>query len=96
MARVVNVSELKARLSRYLRAVRRGEVLLVSDRDRIVARLEAAGPSARDPDEERLARLERAGVLRRRARRLDPDRLRRVRAQADVVGAVIAERDEGR
>ena len=50
--RVVNVKELKSRLSAYLREVDRGESFFVTDRDRVVARLvppsgaaeEAAGP----------------------------------------------------
>ena len=97
MTKTVNVSELKSRLSHYLRSVRRGQVLLVRDRDRVIARLEVAGPSSSDPDGERLARLEEAGVLRRRRRKLDPQLLcRRVQASADVVGAVNAEREEGR
>lgn len=97
MAITVNVSELKSRLSHYLRVVRRGEVVFVRDRDRIVARLEVAGPASVGPESERLDRLEQAGVLRRSRRRLDPDLLqRRVRARADVVGAVLAERDDGR
>lgn len=37
--RVVGIRELKARLSEYLREVRRGEVFLVTDRDRVVAEL---------------------------------------------------------
>ncbi|MCI0588325.1 MAG: type II toxin-antitoxin system Phd/YefM family antitoxin [Planctomycetes bacterium] len=37
--RVVNVKELKARLSAYLREVRRGETFLVTQRDAVVARL---------------------------------------------------------
>jgi antitoxin (DNA-binding transcriptional repressor) of toxin-antitoxin stability system len=93
----VNVSELKSRLSHYLRLVRRGQVLLVKDRDRVVARLEAAGPQVGGPEAARLARLEEAGVLRRARRPLDPALLeRRVRASARVVEAVLAEREEGR
>lgn len=37
--RVVNIKELKARLSAYLREVDRGEEFLVTDRSRVVARL---------------------------------------------------------
>lgn len=37
--RVVGIRQLKARLSEYLREVRRGEVFLVTDRDRVVAEL---------------------------------------------------------
>ena len=97
MSRTVSISELKAQLSRYIRAVRRGEVLLVRDRARIVARLEAAGPTARGPDSERLEQLEQTGVLRRRRKKIDPALLRRrVRAHAEVVAALLAERDEAR
>jgi antitoxin (DNA-binding transcriptional repressor) of toxin-antitoxin stability system len=41
--RVVNVKELKARLSAYLREVDRGETFLVTDRSRVVARLGPPG-----------------------------------------------------
>ena len=48
--RVVNVKELKARLSAYLREVRRGETFLVTQRDAVVARLappaDPAAPAA--------------------------------------------------
>jgi prevent-host-death family protein len=42
---VVNIKELKARLSAYLREVGRGETFLVTDRNRVVARLSPAEPS---------------------------------------------------
>lgn len=45
--RVVNIKELKARLSAYVREVVRGETFLVTDRDRVVARL-APPPTERD------------------------------------------------
>lgn len=97
MSRTVSVSELKAHLSRYLRLVRAGEVVLVRDRDRIVARIEGAGPSGNEPEDERLTRLEGAGVLRRRRGVVDPSIFsRRVRSDADVVAALLAEREEGR
>jgi prevent-host-death family protein len=97
MSRTVSVSELKAQLSKYLRLVRRGEVLLVSDRNRVVARLEGAGPTASEPDASRIARLESAGILRRRKRALDDATLRRrVRAKANVVASLLEEREEGR
>jgi len=51
LMRVVGVKQLKARLSEYLREVRRGEVFLVTDRDQVVAELRpprAAAPGAED------------------------------------------------
>lgn len=42
--RTVGVRELKARLSEELRAVSRGETILVTDRGRVVAELRAPGP----------------------------------------------------
>ncbi len=45
--RAVGVRDLKANLSRYLREVERGEVVLVTDRGRVVAELRAAAETAR-------------------------------------------------
>jgi prevent-host-death family protein len=39
MKRSVNIAKLKAQLSRYIRAVRGGQELVITDRDRPVARL---------------------------------------------------------
>ncbi|HET9985591.1 MAG TPA: hypothetical protein VFQ38_18460 [Longimicrobiales bacterium] len=50
--RVVGIKQLKARLSEYLRDVRRGEVFLVTDRDEVVAELRPPRPGAL-PEEER-------------------------------------------
>jgi antitoxin (DNA-binding transcriptional repressor) of toxin-antitoxin stability system len=47
--RVVGVKQLKARLSEYLRDVRRGEVFLVTDRDRVVAELRPASSDVVPP-----------------------------------------------
>lgn len=44
--RVVGIKQLKAQLSEYLREVRRGEVFLVTDRDRVVAELRPPGSAA--------------------------------------------------
>jgi antitoxin (DNA-binding transcriptional repressor) of toxin-antitoxin stability system len=44
--RVVGIRELKARLSEYLRDVRRGEVFLVTDRQEVVAELRPPGMHA--------------------------------------------------
>ena len=62
--KAVAVRELKNRLSAYLREVAAGEVMLVTDRGRVVAELRR--PSAetlQSPAEQALERLVAAGVL---------------------------------
>jgi antitoxin (DNA-binding transcriptional repressor) of toxin-antitoxin stability system len=44
--KVVGIKQLKARLSEYVRLARAGEIVLVSDRDEVVAEL---GPPRRQP-----------------------------------------------
>jgi antitoxin (DNA-binding transcriptional repressor) of toxin-antitoxin stability system len=64
--RVVGVRELKAKLSEYLRDVRRGEVFLVTDRDRVVAELRQPGSRSvpgGDPVERELGLLVEAGQV---------------------------------
>lgn len=95
----VNISELKNRLSHYLRIVRRGESVLVLDRRRVIARIEPV----RDPaslsgdDDRRAAGLERRGILRRARGRLTRAWLERApRIEADAVQELLGERREGR
>ena len=95
----VNVAELKNRLSHYLRLVRRGEPILVRDRDRVIARIEPAGAggAATTDDAARLDELEARGTIRRGQGRITPDLLaRRPKVKADVVGALLCEREESR
>ena len=58
------MTEAKNRLSALLAQVRQGETIEITDRGIPVARLEPVAPRG-DDDEARLARLERAGVIRR-------------------------------
>ncbi len=95
----VNIAELKNRLSHYLRIVRRGQPILVRDRDRVIARIEPAGErgAPAGDDVERLADLEARGILRRGHGRITPDLLaRRPKVKADVVAALLHEREHGR
>lgn len=62
--RSVSVTELKANLARYLRAVRRGGEVEILERGLPIARLVAL-PGAREGDRARLERLAKAGILRR-------------------------------
>ncbi len=90
------ISQLKNHLSAYLRKVRAGQPLLVMDRDEPVARIERveAGGVADD----RLARLERAGLVRRASTPLDSVFVagKGPRSRQSVVQALIDERREGR
>jgi len=64
--RTVGIRELKARLSAVLREVQRGDVVLVTDRGRVVAELRAPGapgPTTMARGTSGLARLARAGHL---------------------------------
>ena len=97
--KAVNVAELKNRLSHYLRIVRGGEPILVRDRDRVIARLEPAGgqEAAADDEGRRLAALEARGIVRRGGGRLTRLLLaRRPKVKADVLGALLREREETR
>lgn len=94
----VKIAELKNRLSYYLRRVQRGESILVCDRDRVIARIERVGSQGAPPsggDAEWLDRLERRGVIRRGRGTITSEWIfQRPVVGADVVAAVIRERDE--
>ena len=60
----VGIRELKARLSEYLRRARRGEVLLVTDRGRVVAEIRSPRDARGMPaDVSGIARLIEAGIV---------------------------------
>jgi len=65
--KVVGVKALKARLSEYLRAVRLGDTILVTDRDEVIAELRPATGFVRPQGEldERLDRLAESGEVTR-------------------------------
>lgn len=97
--RRVAISELKAKLSEYLKAVRAGEEVIVTDRGKPVARI--APMSGPDETESRLRMLVRTGQVR------PPDveggidleviaGLRPRTLDAGVVDALLEERREGR
>jgi len=90
------ISELKNHLSAYLKKVRAGHTVLVLDRDQPVARLERVDSEPHADD--RLTRLERAGLLRRARGPLLIEMLRRPvpTPKTSVVQALLDERREGR
>ncbi len=90
------ISEVKNRLSAYIRKVRSGESVLILDRQQAVARLEGVDPETAPND--RLDRLERSGLIRRSRSPLPLDLLRKdaPKARKSVVEALLWEREEGR
>jgi antitoxin (DNA-binding transcriptional repressor) of toxin-antitoxin stability system len=97
MTTAAKISELKNRLSYYLARVRRGESILVLDRDRVIARIEPAGGESDPSSDAELDALERRGVIRRATRRLSRGwQAQRPKVKADVVQALLDERAEGR
>jgi antitoxin (DNA-binding transcriptional repressor) of toxin-antitoxin stability system len=62
--KAVGIRELKNRLSEYLRQVRRGEEILVTDRGVVVAELRRPGPRTSDSEYPALVELARGGKAR--------------------------------
>lgn len=62
--RKVGIKLLKNKLSEYLRMVAEGEVILVTDRDQVVAELRAPTPATKAAlQDEKLAELIRRGLI---------------------------------
>lgn len=61
---MATITEAKNRLSALIDRVRAGETIVITDRGRPVARLEPAVSYASQDARGRLARLERAGIVR--------------------------------
>ena len=90
------ISQLKNQLSAYLDKVKAGQTVLILDRDQPIARIEKiSGAAMRD---DRVSRLERAGLLKRPVGKLSISGLRSAapRAAKSVVQALIEERAESR
>jgi prevent-host-death family protein len=97
MAITAGVRELKNRLTHYLRLVRKGERVIVTDRNRPIAVLRPLEQDATyDSVEERLASLSREGglTLAEPSRRLS--RWKPVRASGEPASKAIADDRESR
>lgn len=85
----VGVRELKSRLSEYLRRVKQGETVVVTQRGKPVGRLIPQGQTL----EERLAELDQAGLIRWSGKRLSPAKpVARGRGKKTVAETIVAER----
>ena len=90
------ISQIKNSLSAYLKKVRSGRTILILDRDQPIARLERVSPDEH-PDE-RLASLERAGIVRRAQVSVSVKGLRASvpTSKRSVVAALLEQRREDR
>jgi antitoxin (DNA-binding transcriptional repressor) of toxin-antitoxin stability system len=89
------ISQLKNRLSYYLRQVRKGQPLLVYDRDRVIARIDPiGGAGAFTPAD---GEVDGLGQLRPPIASLPADwQKAREEIGGDVVAALLTERQSGR
>jgi prevent-host-death family protein len=92
----VTISELKNQLSAFLKKVRAGESVLILDRNRPVARLESVERGGLV--DERLARLESEGLLRRPTQPFPKNILQEppIEVRESVLDTLIEERRTGR
>jgi prevent-host-death family protein len=93
--KTASVAELKARLSEFLAAARRGEDVIVTDRGKPVARLTAL--SGVEHMSERLAQAIRDGVVRPPTAKLPSDFFTRPRPkdpEGRSLQAIVEEREE--
>ena len=97
MMQTTSITQLKNSLSAYLRDVKAGEEVLITDRGRPIARLVPVSSS--DSMEEHLEEMERKGLLRRGTGRLPDDFWDMPRMEDPeglVLKALLQEREEGR
>jgi prevent-host-death family protein len=94
---LASVAELKARLSEFLAAVRRGEDVIVTDRGRPIARLTGLADDTKL--DARVTELVRNGMMRPPRGNLPADfwdRERPVDPEGRSLTALLEEREEGR
>lgn len=95
-----SITETKNQLSALIAAVKKGETILITERNRPVARLERVVAGDDDDDEARLVRLERSGIIRRPRAPLDlkllKERPPRLPSGVSVLQALLDERSEDR
>ncbi len=88
--KAINVSELKAHLSKYLRMASRGSQIMVHDRDEPIAQL---GPPAVGPASWR-ERMARAGRLRLGRQDWDQLKISKLPSTIDLQAALAAVRED--
>ena len=85
----VGVRELKARLSEYLRQVKQGRTLVITEHGKPVGRLIPQGQSL----DERLEELQRAGLIRWNGKKLSPAKpIAKLRGKKTIAEIIIEDR----
>jgi prevent-host-death family protein len=87
----IGTKDLKNNLSHYLRRVREGEVVRVTDRGKVIAELRSVPPSEGD-EQQRLSELEGAGILTRGSARFAIFRGVHLKKGATASRAILADR----
>lgn len=95
MARSIGSRELKTRLGTYLRQVREGATILVTDRGEPIAELRPLR-QASTTEEERLSELAAAGLLAPRSRKGLTERKTPIRIKGRPISETISEDREDR
>jgi len=86
----VGIRELKNHLSKYVRQVAAGDVVLVTDRGKVVAELSPPGTTSRPDVHPGLLEMERKGLIRLATRPNHPSLYRRM-PYVDMGGKTIAD-----
>jgi len=89
----VGTKDLKNRLSHYLRQVRRGEIVRVTDRGRVVAEIRAIAPVEEGDECAALAELEASGLVSPGSRRFRAVQPVRARGGVRASRAILEDRD---
>ncbi len=97
--KTATISSAKNQLSALIDLVRKGETVIITDRERPVAQL-APLPRNFEGNASRLAELERSGLLRRGREVSAKGFLKALppmpQTKADLLAALLSDRDEGR
>jgi prevent-host-death family protein len=89
----VGTKELKNRLSHYLREVRRGEIVRITDRGQVVAEIRAIAPVEEGDERAALAELEASGLVSPgNRRRFRPVQAVRTRGGVRASRAILEDR----
>lgn len=95
--KIASISQTKNQLSALIEQVRHGETVVITDRDRPVARLMPVAAENAESASSGLALLERRGIVRRgRAEACKLPQPLKPRKKASALAALLEEREQGR